>query len=87
MAFAIDSEVRECHVYKDVWSAGIDSKLHALQSLQSRRPVCHYTCTLQYTNVTPLIFFVEIHFRRKAVTRNLFSKRKASSKYPKINSL
>ena len=27
MAFAIDSEIRECHVYKDVWSAGIDSEL------------------------------------------------------------
>ena len=27
MEFAIDSEVRGCHVYKDVWSAGIDSKL------------------------------------------------------------
>ena len=27
MAFAIDSEVRGCHIYKDIWSAGIDSKL------------------------------------------------------------
>ena len=81
MAFAIDSEVRECHVYKDVWSAGIDSKLHALQSLQSRRPVCHYTCTLQYTNVTPLIFlwkfiFVErqlpeIYFRRGRLLQSI----------------
>ena len=31
MAFAIDSEVRECHVYKDFWSAGIDSKLPCSQ--------------------------------------------------------
>ena len=34
-----------------------------------------------------LIFVVAINFHRKAATRNLFSKRKASSKYPKINSL
>ena len=27
MAFAIDSEVHGCHVYKDVRSAGIDSEL------------------------------------------------------------
>ena len=27
MAFAIDSEVRGCHIYRDVWSAGIDSEL------------------------------------------------------------
>ena len=27
MGFAIDSVVRECHVYKDVGSAGIDSEL------------------------------------------------------------
>ena len=27
MAFAIDSEVRGCHIYKDAWSAGIDSEL------------------------------------------------------------
>ena len=32
-------------------------------------------------------FIVGINFRRKGVTRNLFSKRKASLKYPKINSL
>ena len=34
-----------------------------------------------------LIFVVGINFRRKAVPRNLFSKKKAFSKYPKINSL
>ena len=27
MAFAIDSEVRGCHIYKDACSAGIDSEL------------------------------------------------------------
>ena len=27
MAFGIDSEVHGCHVYKDVWSAGMDSEL------------------------------------------------------------
>ena len=27
MAFAIDSEVRGCHVNKDFWSAGIDYEL------------------------------------------------------------
>ena len=27
IAFEIDSEVRGCYVYKDVWSAAIDSKL------------------------------------------------------------
>ena len=27
MAFAIDSVVRGCHIHKDVWSAGINSKL------------------------------------------------------------
>ena len=27
MVFAIDSEIRECHVYKDVWNAGIDFEL------------------------------------------------------------
>ena len=30
------------------------------------------------------IFVVRINFRRKVVTRNLFSKRTASLKYPKI---
>ena len=34
-----------------------------------------------------LIFVVGINFLRKAVTRNLFSKWKASSKYLKINAL
>ena len=32
-------------------------------------------------------FVVVINFRRKAVPRNLLSKKKAFSKYPKINSL
>ena len=32
-------------------------------------------------------FFVGINFRRKAVSRNLFLRRKASSNYPKINFL
>ena len=27
MALAIDSKVPGCHIYKDVWSAGIDSEL------------------------------------------------------------
>ena len=27
MVFAIDSVVRGCHIYKDVWSAGIDFEL------------------------------------------------------------
>ena len=27
MALAIDSEVPGCHIYKDVWSAGMDSEL------------------------------------------------------------
>ena len=35
----------------------------------------------------PVNFVVGINFRRKAVPRNLFSKKKAFSKYPKINSL
>ena len=38
-------------------------------------------------HVTLLIFVVGINFCRKAAIRNLFSKRKASSKCPKINSL
>ena len=40
-----------------------------------------------HTHVTLLIFVLGINFRRKAATRNLFSKRKASLKYLKINSL
>ena len=27
MVLAIDSEVHGCHIYKDIWSAGIDSEL------------------------------------------------------------
>ena len=27
MAFAIDSVVRGCHIHKNIWSAGINSKL------------------------------------------------------------
>ena len=27
MEFAIESEVCGCHIYKDIWSAGIDSGL------------------------------------------------------------
>ena len=32
MAFAIDSEVSGCHVYKDVWSARIVSELPCMLS-------------------------------------------------------
>ena len=38
-------------------------------------------------HVTLLIVVMGINFHRKAVNRNLSSKRKASLKYPKINSL
>ena len=35
--------VRVCHIYKDVWSAEMDSELpyHALHSQQSCRPIHH----------------------------------------------
>ena len=36
---------------KRFWSAGIPN-YHGLQSLQSRRPVCHYTCTLRCTETS-----------------------------------
>ena len=49
MALAIDSVVPGCRIYKDVWSA-VPSN-HALQGLQSRRVVCHYTRTLQLTEI------------------------------------
>ena len=73
MAFEIDCEVRGCHIHKDVWSAGIDFELpcmHALQSLQSRRPHAPPD-TLKSSGVLLLIFVAGI----------IFSKRKASSKY------
>ena len=38
-------------------------------------------------HVMLLIFVVGINFRRKAFPKNLFSKKKAFSKYPKVNSL
>ena len=48
----------------------------------------HTHTSMHYNpHMTLLIVVLGINFRRKAVTRNLFSKRKASSKYPKINSL
>ena len=62
---------------------------HALQGLQSWRLVCHYTCmpNLLKSSRDAFNFVMGINFCRKAVSRNLFSKKKAFSKYPKINSL
>ena len=78
MALTIDSIVPGCCIYKDVeWIPSY----HALQGLQSRRLVC-----APIHHVILLIIAVGINFRRKAVPRNLFSK-KAFSKYPKINPL
>ena len=85
MALAIDSVVPGCRIYKDVWSAGMDSEspcsgsaiTKAGMPLHTHAPIHH---------VMLLIFVVGINFRRKAVPRNLFSKKKAFSKHPKINS-
>ena len=54
--------------------------MHALQSLQPRRPHDPILESLR----DAVNFAVAINFLRKAVTRNSFSKRKAPSKYPKI---
>ena len=55
MAFGVDSVVRGSHIYKDVWSAGIDSELpcsseSAIAKLTGGMPL-NYTRTLQYTKI------------------------------------
>ena len=88
---AIDSVVRGCHIYKDVWSAVIDSKLTCSPEsaiVKTGMPLhTHTRSDTPNPQVTLWSFVVGINFHRKEVTRNLFSKGKASLKYPKINSL
>ena len=79
MVFAIDSEVRGCYIYIDVWSAGIDSELPCSSKsaiAKTSMPIHKHTPIHGNPHVTLLIFVVGINFRRKAVTRNLFLKRK-----------
>ena len=73
------------YIYKDVWSAGIDSELLCSPEsvIMTAIPLLN---TLKSSHDT-VNFVVGINLRRKAVTRNLFSNRKTSSKYPKIKSL
>ena len=87
MMFAI---VDVCSVWmpylKDTWSAKIDSKLPCPTESGNRDD--RYAITHALFNTLKSLrdavnVFVGINFCRKAVTRNLFSKRKASSKYPK----
>ena len=85
MAFAIDSEVRGCHIYKDFWCAGLLAiGLHSLRSAIATTGMPLHTHAPMHCNphMMLLIVVMGINFRRKAVNRNLFSKRKASSKYP-----
>ena len=53
MAFTIDSIVPVCRIYK-LKMFGVLKWIpsnHALQGLQSRRLVCHYTRTLRFTEI------------------------------------
>ena len=62
MVFAIDSEVRGYHVYKDVRRTGIDFELQCSpKSAIAKTGLPLYTRTLQYnenSHVTSLIFAV-----------------------------
>ena len=91
MAVAIDSVYSTwMHSHKDIWIAGIDSKLPcSSESAITKTGMPLYTHAPIQLNphVTLLIFAMGINFHRTAVTRNLCSKKKASSKYMKINSL
>ena len=90
MALAIDNVVPGFRSYKDVWSAGIDSKLPCSPGsaiVKAGMPLHTQAPINSNPHVMLLIIVVIINFRRKAIPRNLFSKKKAFSKYPKINSL
>ena len=86
MALAIDSVVPGCRIYKDVWSAEM-TLLCRVCNREGWYAITH-ACSdsLKFSRDT-VNFCCGIDFRRKAVHRNLFSKKKAFSKYPKINSL
>ena len=43
MGFAIDSAVCGCHIYKDVWSAGIDFELPCSPESAITKTSMHYT--------------------------------------------
>ena len=84
MVFATDSLVRGCHIYRDVWIAGIDSGSPESAIAKTSMPLHMQALIHQNSHGMLLIFVAGINFCRKEVTRNLFLKRKASSKYPKI---
>ena len=75
--FAIDSEVRGCYIYIDVWSAGIHSELPCSSKsaiVNTSMPIHTRTPIHGNPHMTLLIFAVGINFRRKAVTRNFIFK-------------
>ena len=77
MAFAIDSEGRGCHIYKDFWCAGhLDSAFIKSAIATTGMPLHTHAPMHCNPRVTLLIVVMGINFRRKAVNRNLFSKRK-----------
>ena len=78
MAFAIDSEVRGSHIYKDFWCAGHWISLFKVCNREDRYAITHAPMHCN-PHVTLLIVVMGINFHRKAVTRNLFLKRKTSS--------
>ena len=54
MAVAIDSVVSGCHIYKDVWSAGIDSELPCSPEFAIAKPSM------------PLHMYAPIHLRKSS---------------------
>ena len=54
---------------------------------EDRYAITHARSDTLKSSRDAVYFVVGTNFHRKAATRNLFLRRKASSKYPKINSL
>ena len=81
MAFAIDSEVHGYHIYIDFWSASLGILLSKVCNCEDQYAITHAHSNALKSSRDAVM---GIYFCRKAVTRNLFLKRKASSKYPKI---
>ena len=73
----------------DIWNAGINSELPCSKvcNCEGRYAITHARSDTLKSSRDAVNFVVGINFHRKVATRNLFSKRKASSKNPKINSL
>ena len=65
----------------DIWNAGINSKLPCSKvcNCEDRYAITHARSDTLKSSSDAVNFVVGINFRRKAATKNLFSKRKASS--------